>query len=227
VSGVRVVTAGRRRPARRRPAVFVGVVLCCAVLIAFAVVVQATSRGDDGPRAIAASARPQLDRASAVKTVVDLVVAAGAAGAHSDRALGAVQRRVYAATVDPGLEALTLRAAGQQRRALLRAAPVGASLLERTIPVGYQLTRFDAEGASVALWTLQVAGPDAGRRAPAAWWLTTRVDLVPEDGAWRVRRAVAVQGPTPRLVRAQQAGVGDVKALRGLLRTTRSLRHAP
>ena len=226
MSGVRVVTAGRRRPARRRPAVFVGVVLCCAVLIAFAVVARATSRGDDGPRA-AASARPQLDRAAAVETVVDLVVAAGAAGAHSDRALRTVQRRVYAATVDPGLEALTLRAAGQQRRALLRATPVGATLLERTIPVGYQLTRFDAEGASVALWTLQVAGPDAGRRAPAAWWLTTRVDLIPEDGAWRMRRAVAVQGPAPRLVRAQQAGVGDVKELRGLLRTTRRLRHAP
>lgn len=227
MSGVRVVSAGRRRRTRRRPVVLVVAVVGLAVALAFAVIVQATTRGDDGRSAPGTSPLTQLDRASAVARVVELVVAAGAAGAHSDRALRTVQRRAYGASVDPRLEDLTLRAAGQQRRALLRGAPTGAMLLERTIPVGYQLTRFDARSASVAVWTLQVAGPDSGRRAPAAWWLTTRVDLMAEQGAWKLQNAVAVQGPTPRLVRAQQAGVGAVSELRGLLQRTRSLTHAP
>lgn len=227
MSGVRVVSAGRRRAARRRPAVLVVALVCLAVLAALAVIVQATAGGDDGRPAADTSAPLALDRLSAAAAAVELVVAAGAAGAHSDRALRTVQRRAYAASVDPALATLTSRAASQQRRALLRGAPAGAMLLERTVPVGYQLMRFDARSATVAVWTLQVAGPNAGMRAPAAWWLTTRVDLTAEEGAWRLRNAVAVQGPSPRLVRAQQAGVGDISEIRALLQTTRGLTHAP
>lgn len=207
-------------PAHRRTVTPAAVVVV-VVAIAAAVALLATRGGEDVPR----TAAPALDRASAVAAATAAIVDGGRAGSVGDRQLRLVQQRSYATTVDPDLRTLTLRAAKQQRRALLRGAPRGASLLERTVPFGTQVVRADADDISVAVWTVTVAGPDRGRRVPNCWWLTTRVDLVPEGGRWRVRRAVAIQGPTPRLVRVQQAGVGAPGELRGMLRTTRGVDH--
>jgi hypothetical protein len=210
---------------KRRLALPIGLALAvAAVTIVAAGRLLTSGSGHDGSLPDVAT---HLDRAAAVRTATDLVVAAGAAGARSASALRDVQRRSFAASVEPGLEALTLRASAQQRRAMLNGTPPGAILLERTVPVGYQLTRFSSAGASVAVWTLDMAGPDRGHRAPGAWWLTTRVDLVPEVGRWRVRDAVAVEGPAPRLIRVQQAGVGAAEELRGMLRTSRAFTDEP
>ncbi len=204
-----------------------GLVLVVAACVFVTVGLGVSLLSDPTPVRRPAEGLSAVDRASAVDVAVDLVVTAGYAGARSSAALRSTQRRYYARTVAPGLEALTVRAAEQQRRALLRAAPARVGLLERTVPIGTRITRFESSRASVAVWTVQMAGPASGRRAPGAWWLTTRVDLVPEDGAWKVQNAVALQGPTPRLVRAQQAGVGTNAELRGMLQTTERILDAP
>jgi len=219
---VRVV-ASHRRDRRHAPARWIVV---CVLAVLLCVIVVIAIGGHEmrvaTRSAPADSARAPLDRRSAV--AVNVLVRAGSAGARSSAALREVYEEAFGTGGDPSD---ALRSAATQRAAILRSAPSSARVVERTIPAGYRLTRFDVSGASVLVWSVHVAGSDRGARLPASWWLTTRVDLAPREGRWRVVRAVAVQGPAPRLIRVQQAGIGRTRDLRMMLTATRRLRDVP
>lgn len=74
--------------------------------------------------------------------------------------------------------------------------PVLSSLFLRTVPVGHQVTRYAEDRASIEIWTLNIVAA-AGLRQPQATWETDAVEVVWENGDWKVWSARASAGPSP------------------------------
>ena len=93
----------------------------------------------------------------------------------------------------------------------LSAAGVPAeAVLFRELPLTARVIHADAHSARVLVWAVLVAAvPDRG--APRQLWRTVTVDLVWEDGDWRVDGWTAAPGPTPAL--ATNAAVATVAEL--------------
>jgi hypothetical protein len=74
--------------------------------------------------------------------------------------------------------------------------PVSSSLFLRTIPVGYDLTRFSDERATVEVWTLTIVAVD-GMVEPIANFETAEIEVVWQDDDWKVWSADSRGGPVP------------------------------
>jgi len=74
--------------------------------------------------------------------------------------------------------------------------PINSSLFLRTVPVGHRVTRYTDDRATVEVWTLTVVAA-SGMRDPLATWETASVEVVWENGDWKVWSARSSAGPNP------------------------------
>jgi len=82
------------------------------------------------------------------------------------------------------------------RVGIVENGPVSSSLFLRTIPVGYDLTRFTDERATVEVWTLTIIAVD-GMVEPIANFETAEIEVVWQDDDWKVWSADSRGGPVP------------------------------
>ncbi len=116
----------------------------------------------------------QVDRSSAIAAYETLAAEA------SRQALGAEMAAVWDAL----------------RAGLDDNGPPGARLFIRAVPVGHALVRYSPERATVEVWALSLLVADGGLR-PVSRWETASVELVWENGDWKVWSVTSRQGPTP------------------------------
>lgn len=82
------------------------------------------------------------------------------------------------------------------------------AVLFRELPLTTRVVRADAQAARVEVWAVLVAGlPDHG--APRQLWRTVAVELIWEDGGWRIDGWTSAAGPTPALATNAPIGTAD------------------
>jgi hypothetical protein len=74
--------------------------------------------------------------------------------------------------------------------------PVADKVILRTVPLGWDLVRYDGRTAQVAIWTTGLAGSTTGVQVVQMSGITT-VDLRWVGGDWKQVKASTVTGPTP------------------------------
>jgi len=74
--------------------------------------------------------------------------------------------------------------------------PVADKVILRTVPMGWDLVRYDDASAQVAIWTTGLAGSTTGIPVVQGSGITT-VDLRWVRGDWKQTKASTVTGPTP------------------------------
>jgi hypothetical protein len=209
-------TRGNRRSRRPLGWVVVALALAIGILIGSRI----ASRGEPSPRVIqtpaapVAGARPEPGRRAPAPT------------AHTRTgAVTAAARSITAFGGDVLLEPVRLRslvgriASNSSRARLIEAfteasaqtrAKLGADtaprpvILLRAVPVGYRIERYSAGQATVAVWYVGIVGSGATVQ-PQQSWRTQTVNLVWEDGAWKVSSFESSAGPTPALSTAGTA----------------------
>ena len=77
-----------------------------------------------------------------------------------------------------------------------RAGPGGGRALVRSLPVAYRVMEFSPTRAKVIVWGATVFLLE-GVSAPEESWGTSEVDLVWQDGDWRIAKWSSFDGPTP------------------------------
>lgn len=189
----RSVTLAHSRVACRR-GVPLGVLAGIAtVLITTAVGLWALA-GSDAPEPSTATARAvpaqRPSRETAVRTAVDALYAL-TVSALTDRAKfdAAVTRYAASSSAEHvadvfGAAAPDAVAAFSRRGAVLRGAPLG-----------YRIDRYTRSTASVAIWSVAIAG--ATGKGAESQWRTLVVDLAWTEDGWRVTNGAGVQGPAP------------------------------
>jgi hypothetical protein len=83
--------------------------------------------------------------------------------------------------------------------------PRNSALFLRTVPVGHQLTRYSTERATVEVWTLTIVAA-AGMVEPLATWETATVEVVWENGDWKIWSAASAGGPNPAWAESEPTG---------------------
>lgn len=96
---------------------------------------------------------------------------------------------------------LAAESAGQLQEMTGELGAVGVtagSVTFRELPLTARVVRADTRSAVVEVWSVLVVGvPDVG--APRQAWRTVTVELVWEDGDWRIDGWTARDGPTPAM----------------------------
>lgn len=123
--------------------------------------------------------------------------------------------RVAARLSAPG-RSETVRAAFGATDASVSRALGGRWRVLRSAPVGYRIERFTRGSASIALWTVTLAG--SAQLPPQAQWRTLTMDLVWTDRGWRVAGGSGIGGPSPAT---------SIELLAAEAHTFKVLRHAP
>lgn len=161
--------------------------------------------GDPEPSEAPHGAVPAMrpSRATAVRTAVDALYAL-TVPALTDRARFASAVTRYAA---PGAAQHVAAVFGAADREAI-AAFSGSDAVVRGAPLGYRIDRYSNTTASVAIWSVAIAG---ARGTPAeSQWRTLVVDLAWTASGWRVTNGAGVQGPAPstslRELAAEAAG---------------------
>jgi len=77
--------------------------------------------------------------------------------------------------------------------------PTAATLVMRSVSLGYRVGAYTPDRAAVGLWTVLILGNGAAV-APQAGWRSVEVDLTWRDGGWRVADLRDRPGPTPALL---------------------------
>jgi hypothetical protein len=85
--------------------------------------------------------------------------------------------------------------------------PRSSSLFLRTVPVGHELSRYSNERATVEVWTLTIVAA-AGLAEPLATWETATVEVVWENGDWKVWSALSTAGPSPAWAELESTETG-------------------
>ncbi|MEU8352803.1 hypothetical protein [Streptomyces sp. NPDC048845] len=78
-------------------------------------------------------------------------------------------------------------------------APKGMTFVNRTVPVGTKLTRYENGEASVEVWSASLFGlAGEGSTKPVSdGWFTITIDLVWAGGDWKVESHSQQEGPAP------------------------------
>lgn len=97
-----------------------------------------------------------------------------------------------------GLVASFAAAAEQARRQLGVDGQPTPIVILRTTPVGYRVSHFDRDRATVDVWNVGIVGSGA-TVDPQQSWRTQTVSLVWEDGGWKALDFHSAPGPTPAL----------------------------
>lgn len=98
------------------------------------------------------------------------------------------------------------------RLGLTADAVSGDTFVWRTVPAGWQIRRFEADRAVVAVWATGVAMAH-GRLLAQPGWRTAEVELVWERGAWRLVGFRSQPGPEPPHPGEQAAGLEAARAM--------------
>ncbi len=141
---------------------------------------------------------------------------------------GVLRARVRAlATPDYAAAMLAANGPGARR---IAAGPIGVgiahglSTLYAAVPIGYRVLRYEPGRAEVETWGFTLLG-NAGSVQPAAYFGTSRSELLWTGGRWRIAATRAGFGPTPRLA-TKPGALGGYDVLR-LARSLRSYALAP
>lgn len=124
---------------------------------------------------------------------------------------GELRRRVEAVAT-PEFAPVML-AANTPGTARLARGPFGAALRRQVksiyfgVPVSYRVLAYSAERAVIRTWGFTLLG-NASPVEPAAYFGTSRMELVWMDGDWKVADTRASFGPTPRLASPRHDGEG-------------------
>lgn len=91
--------------------------------------------------------------------------------------------------------------ASRETRRRLGVTQANPAVFLRVMPVGYRQAAFTSTNAQVLVWRVGVVGGGSAIQ-PQQVWTTETVDLVWEDGAWKVDDLRSAPGPTPPLAAA-------------------------
>ncbi len=108
----------------------------------------------------------------------------------------AVRRMAAPSAESVVVQALESMEALDQILAEARSELPGARVLLREVPVAYDVEQFDPDRARVACWSLGLVLVE-GRTQATEVWSTNTVDLVWEQGDWRVWSWSRQPGPVP------------------------------
>jgi hypothetical protein len=190
-------SAGRRRSRWRAGLV----VLLALVAVIGAAAVVAANR-PQVPVAAAPSRKPMVlhrpTRDSAVTAAVDALYALTVPAITDQARFAAAVKRLAA----PGAGEHVRDVFGDTDPDLIAAFRRGPSVL-RGAPLGYRIDRYTTAAASVAIWSVAIAGA-YGERAQSQW-RTLVVDLKWTPRGWRVTNGGGVDGPTPSTPQAELA----------------------
>jgi len=109
-----------------------------------------------------------------------------------------VVARIASRRVRAALEASYARASAEARRRLGVGTTPRPVVILRAAPVGYRLERWSPRAATVSVWRVGIVGSGA-TVTPQQSWRTETVELVWEDGRWKVASFASAPGPTPPL----------------------------
>lgn len=79
---------------------------------------------------------------------------------------------------------------------LVKLVTSGTPVFVRTAPLGWRIVSYTPDAAQVSVWMNNVSGAVTGF-APTADYRTATIDLVWEDGDWKLANAQVANGPTP------------------------------
>ena len=108
-----------------------------------------------------------------------------------DERRGAVVRRFAAAGATPALDVRVSRGIRG-----LRDAVAVTPVVARPVLMGYRLSRFTFDRATVSVWGMALFG--SGAYEPVSQWATTTLDVVWQRGTWKVASMRNRPGPSPR-----------------------------
>ncbi len=95
-----------------------------------------------------------------------------------------------------------------------REALPDARVFLREVPVAFELRRYTDDAATVSIWSVGVVLIEGLTEATEAW-STNTVELVWEDGDWRVKSWESATGPVPALAHAETSSPAEVIAAIG------------
>ena len=188
---------------KTRGALFVGVLVL--VVIAFAVGrITAPSDEVSQPPAVAANPGAELDTAFPHSPAGASLTAAAYQRALADPEIlrpGVLERRIdsiatpdYASTMleanQPGTDRLTAGPLGEGARRGIATAYFG-------VPIAYRVLSYTPERARIQNWGLTIVG-NVSTVEPAAYFGTGTIELVWQDGRWKIASSQGAFGPSPR-----------------------------
>ena len=197
-------SVGRRDPRRTShagPPLGALVVVCAVAVFAIGAIVGRATSPDHlpGRRATVPASQPRTEGShQSPRTRIGAVAAAtGFLDAlrwtvlvDRERRLATV-KRFAAVGASPSVEGqLTPGVRGV--RDAVRTPPVVA----RPVFIGYRVRRFTPRRATVSVWGMALFG--SGVYEPVTQWATSTLDLVWQDGAWKIAGMRGSPGPSPR-----------------------------
>lgn len=196
-----VVVAGSIAMPRRRQRLRLGLVVASVLVGSLATAVVAFQPSPDVPTATVrpkAIAAPEASRATAVQTAVDALDALSGSAITNRRRFAAAVERLSA----PGTEENVRAVFGEADPKLVAAFRRQPSVL-RFAPLGYRIDSYDERLASVAIWSVAIAG--AAGEKPTSQWRTLVIDLAKTSRGWKVMDGAGVDGPSPSTAQPELA----------------------
>jgi hypothetical protein len=188
-----VIVAGSATRRRHRGRLLLLLVPIAALLLVVigAIGPQEPSHLTPRPRA-APQSKPALTptRGSAVQAAVNALYALSGSAITNRREFSMAVDRLAA----PGTAERVRAVFGDTDPEIVAAFRRKPSVL-RGAPLGYRIDEYRNGTASVAIWSVAIAGP-AGQR-PQAQWRTLVVGLAWTAQGWRVTNGAGVEGPSP------------------------------
>lgn len=186
---------------------------------------ESSTEAPSGPGpAVSRSAVSARDRAGAVEAATGMVVAFDGPDLLDETARRALLDQHASQRARGQLEGVLGEVGSliSERLSLDADDFADAGFVWRTVPAGWRLTEFSPEHAAVDVWSTGLVVAH-GLPLTQPSWRTTRVDLVWERDAWRLRGFESQAGPQPPTVGGTTAAASQARRIN----TFHVFRHTP